>query len=102
MTNFNKMSRTGNVYLLEEPENGMHPLAVETVYQSLSSVHGSQVLAATHSPVFLRCAELDEILCFSKTENGATQVIPADHRLTIAEWRSLSGTDLLFASPALG
>ena len=96
------LPESGNVYLLEEPENGMHPLAVETVYQSLSSVHGSQVLAATHSPVFLRCAELGEILCFSKTEDGATQVIPADHRLTMTEWRSLSGTDLLFASPALG
>ena len=31
----------GNVYLIEEPENGLHPRAVETVFQSLSSVQDS-------------------------------------------------------------
>jgi predicted ATPase len=30
------------VYLIEEPENGVHPQAVETVYQSLSSVYDAQ------------------------------------------------------------
>ena len=38
------------IYLLEEPENGIHPLAVDCVFQSLRSVYGSQVLIATHSP----------------------------------------------------
>lgn len=41
------------VYLIEEPENGIHPSAVETVYQSLSSVYDAQILLATHSPVIL-------------------------------------------------
>ena len=39
------------VYLVEEPENGIHPRAVETVIQSLSSVYEAQILLATHSPV---------------------------------------------------
>ncbi len=40
-------------------------MAVETIYQSLSSVYDSQVLVATHSPVFLGCAqpERDPVLC---------------------------------------
>ncbi len=37
------------VYLIEEPENGIHPRAVETVYESISSVYNAQVLTATHS-----------------------------------------------------
>ena len=60
----------GNVYLMEEPENGIHPLAVETVYQSLSSVYDSQVMVATHSPVLLRCAHPEETLCFAKNRRG--------------------------------
>ena len=32
------------IYLIEEPENGIHPTAVETVYQSLSSVYDAQIL----------------------------------------------------------
>ena len=42
------------IYLIEEPENGIHPRAVETVFQSVSSVYGAQVLLASHSPVILR------------------------------------------------
>lgn len=37
-------------YLIEEPENGIHPRNVETVFESLSSVYDAQVLLATHSP----------------------------------------------------
>ena len=89
-------------YLLEEPENGLHPLAVETVYQSLSSVCDSQVLVATHSPVFLRCADLDEILCFYKTEEESTRIIPGHERISLADWRDVAGTDLICASEILG
>ena len=39
----------GRIYLIEEPENGIHPLATEAVYQSLSSVYGSHVFITTHS-----------------------------------------------------
>ncbi len=32
------------VYLIEEVENGVHPRAIEAVFQSLSSVYDGQVL----------------------------------------------------------
>ena len=38
------------VYLIEEPENGIHPRAVEAMHQSLLSVYDAQILLATHSP----------------------------------------------------
>ena len=37
----------GELYLLEEPENGVHPLALDAIYDSLSSAYESQVLVAT-------------------------------------------------------
>ncbi|WP_343411862.1 ATP-binding protein [Candidatus Amarolinea dominans] len=51
------------VYLIEEPENGIHPRAVETVLQSLSSVYSAQVLLATHSPVILSLVQPELVLC---------------------------------------
>jgi predicted ATPase len=37
------------VYLVEEPEVGVHPTAIETIIQSLSSVYEGQVLVTSHS-----------------------------------------------------
>ncbi len=38
----------GSLFLVEEPENGVHPQAVEAVLQSLSSIYDGQALVATH------------------------------------------------------
>ncbi len=62
-------------YLIEEPENGIHPGAVAAVYDSLSSVYGTQVLLATHSPVVLNAAAAGDVLCFAKDEEGATDIV---------------------------
>ncbi len=62
-------------YLIEEPENGIHPRAVETVLQSLSSVYGAQVLLATHSPVILSLTRPEQVLCFNRTAQGATDIV---------------------------
>lgn len=90
------------IYLVEEPENGIHPPAIEAVYQSLSSVYDSQVLIASHSPELLMCAEPKDVLCFSKDEEGATQIIPGDQHPRLAHWRSAADVDLLFASEIMG
>ena len=68
------------IYLIEEPENGIHPRAVEAVFQSLSSVYDAQILLATHSPVILSVAEADTVLCFKKNDEGATDIVlGSDH-----------------------
>ena len=90
------------IYLMEEPENGIHPMAIETVYQSLASVYDSQVLVATHSPVFLSCAEPDEILCFAKNQDGATDIILGSRHPRLEDWKSSADLNLLFASEVLG
>lgn len=90
------------IYLIEEPENGIHPMAMETVYQALRSVYNAQILLATHSPVILGCAELSEILCFKKDEHGATDVVSGDDHPALKQWGgSLSLSDL-YASGVLG
>ncbi len=90
------------IYLLEEPENGIHPLAVETVYQSLSSMWDSQVLIASHSPELLMCTKPENVLCFSRNDEGAAEIIPGDQHPRLSHWRSAADVDLLFASEILG
>jgi predicted ATPase len=80
------------IYMIEEPENGLHPLAIEGIFQSLSSVYESQVLLATHSPVILNLAEPKQILCFSKTESGAVDIVNGQDHPILKNWKR--GVDL--------
>ncbi len=88
------------IYLVEEPENGIHPRAVETIYQSLSSVYDAQVLLATHSPVILSTAKLQEILCFAK--EGATKIVSGNQHPALKHWKGETNLGVLFAGGVLG
>ena len=90
------------VFLIEEPENGIHPRAVETVFQSLSSVYGAQVLLATHSPVVLSIARPEQVLCFAKTADGATDLVRGSEHPRLKEWKGETDLGTLFASGVLG
>lgn len=90
------------IYLIEEPENGVHPRAVETVLQSLSSVYSAQVLLATHSPVILSLARPQDVLCFARTKGGATDIVLGSEHPRLREWRHESDLGTLFASGVLG
>jgi len=90
------------IYLIEEPENGIHPTAVETVYQSLSSVYSGQVLVASHSPVLLNIARPDQILCFARDQDGATDIVRGSEHPALREWRGEVPLGSFFASGILG
>lgn len=89
-------------FLIEEPENGIHPRAIETVLQSLSSIYRSQVLLATHSPVALNMLEPRDVLCFAKDATGATDIVSGARHPALQEWKK-GEPDLgvLFASGIL-
>lgn len=88
--------------LIEEPENGIHPKAMETVMQSLESVYGSQILCATHSPVVLSQLRPQQVLCFGKTEEGAVDIVRGDEHPGLRAWRSALNLGELFATGVLG
>ncbi len=90
------------IFLIEEPENGIHPRAVETMFQSLSSVYGAQILLATHSPVILSLVEPEQLLCFSKNPEGATEIVLGSDLPALKEWRGETSLGVLFASGVLG
>jgi predicted ATPase len=90
------------IYLIEEPENGIHPRAIETMTQSLSSVYNAQVLLATHSPVILSTVEPEQVLCFSKTPEGATAIVRGSEHPALQSWKHETTLGTLFAAGVLG
>lgn len=96
------LSDLRSVYLIEEPENGLHPRAVETMFQSLSSVYAAQVLMATHSPVILSLADPATVLCFAKNEDEATDIVLGSEHPALRDWHGESNLGTLFAAGVLG
>jgi len=90
------------VYLVEEPENGIHPTNLQEVYDSLSSVYAGQVLVASHSPSLISLARPAEILCFKKSEDGATEIVRGDNHEYLKEWHGEVTLGSVFASGILG
>jgi predicted ATPase len=90
------------IYLIEEPENGIHPKAVSAIYDSLSSVYGAQVLLATHSPVVLNAAEAKSVLCFAKDESGSTDIVLGSEHPNLRNWKGETNLGALLAAGVLG
>ena len=95
------LSDIQGIYLIEEPENGIHPKAVETVLQSLSSVYDAQILLASHSPVVLGLIKPEEALCFAKDEEGATDIVSGHEHPALKNWTGSPDFNVLFASGIL-
>ena len=91
-----------SILVTEEPENGIHPRAIEAVLQSLSSMYDSQVWVSSHSPVVLARAKLDQLLCARLGSEGGVEMVAGTDHPRLQEWRG--GIDLgsLFAAGVLG
>jgi predicted ATPase len=90
------------IILTEEPENGIHPRAIEAVLQSLSSIYDSQVLISSHSPVVLAQSDLDKILCARLEVNGAASIVPGTEHPQLKDWQGQIDLGALFAAGVLG
>ncbi|MER2540230.1 MAG: AAA family ATPase [Azonexus sp.] len=96
------LSKQPALLVTEEPENGIHPRAIEAVLQSLSSLYDSQVWVSSHSPVVLARAKLDQLLCARLADAGGVEMVAGTDHPRLQEWRG--GIDLgsLFAAGVLG
>jgi len=86
---------------LEEPENGIHPRAIEAVLQSLSSLYNSQVWFSTHSPIVLAHTDFKSVIIMRSDGNGGIEAVSGDEHPRLCDWRG--GIDLgsLFAAGVL-
>jgi predicted ATPase len=86
----------------EEPENGIHPKAIEAVIQGLASIYDSQVIVSSHSPVVLARSELAQILAARIRADGACEVIPGPLHPRLVDWKGEVSLSTLFAAGVLG
>lgn len=64
-----------SVLLVEEPENGLHPVRVQEVMSILREIsEHSQVLIATHSPLVVNELQPEEVSVVVREESAGTQV----------------------------
>ncbi len=96
--------------LVEEPENGLHPLRVYEIVQLLRSLaeRGVQILMTTHSPDLLNACKPEEVLVFRRPSfDSGTEIdrLPDDFerramRSTMGEiWASSGEEGLLDVLP---
>ena len=90
------------MYLIEEPENGLHPLAIETVLQSLSSVYNAQVLVATHSPVVARLTKPEQMICVARDGEAGTDMVSGRDHPRLQSWQGDADLGTLLAGGVLG
>lgn len=89
------------IYLVEEPENGLHPLAIQSVFDALSQMRTMQVFVATHSPVFLAQTSMDQALVFRRTEHGTSQILRGAEVVELQQWRGRVQLADVFATGVL-
>ncbi len=88
------------LYMIEEPENGVHPKALEIILRSLSAVPGAQMLLATHSPFVVQLTGIDPLLCFNRDSNGVRITAGPNHPGLI-NWDGSPDPGVLFAAGVL-
>ena len=91
-----------DVILIEEPEDGVHPLALDAIYDSLASVYDGQVLVTTHSPTLLGLARPEEALCFARMADGSIDVVRGTEHPHLKDWHGTADMNLLFATGVIG
>ncbi len=89
------------IYLVEEPEASLHPHAIETVYQSLSSLYEGQVFIETQSPLLVALANKEQLLCFRRTEEEGTVITSGAEHPALAQWKRELTLGELFAAGVL-
>lgn len=87
---------------IEELENGIHPKAIETVLESLSSVYSSQILISSHSMTALAHTKLSQIIVLRANSDGVSEAVPGDKHPLLAGWKGELDLGMLFAAGVLG
>jgi predicted ATPase len=86
---------------VEEPENGIHPKAVETVLESLANLRKSQVLITTHSPVVVAVTPPEQLLCMRQNRSGSVEVIPGPQHPQLKDWQGTPSLATLLSAGIL-
>ena len=91
-----------SLYMVEEPENGVHPHALEIIVKALAAIPGAQVFVATHSPLVVQQVGAKPLLCFTRREETGVQIIHGENHPALKDWRGSPDLGSIFASRVFG
>lgn len=83
------LAKAPSLIFLEEPENGIHPRAIEIVMQSLSSIYDSQVWVSTHSPIVLAHTDLKSVIVMRASKENGAEAITGNRHPRLQDWQAL-------------
>jgi predicted ATPase len=98
------MNNPPGLIVCEEPENGIHPKAVDVVLEALKFVNGSQVWVSTHSPVVVAATDLDHMLTAENDDVRGIRIGHAADHPMLQSWKNDRTPNLatLYATGVLG
>lgn len=91
-----------SLYMVEEPENGVHPQALEIIMKALAAIPDAQVFVATHSPLVVQQAGVEPLLCFTRDERNGVQILHGKDHPALSGWEGSPDLASIFASRVLG
>jgi predicted ATPase len=92
---------TARIYMVEEPENGIHPNALEITLKALAAIPNAQVFIATHSPLVVQQEGKGPLLCFTRGYDGV-RIIPGTKHPALQDWKGVPDLASIFSSRVLG
>jgi ABC-type Mn2+/Zn2+ transport system ATPase subunit len=96
------LTHTPELMTYEEPENGVHPRGIELLVEALQTIHGSQVLVSSHSPLVLAKCMPNQVVCLTLDEGGSATAIRGDQHPALTEWKKSMDLGTLLAAGILG
>jgi hypothetical protein len=91
-----------SLYMVEEPENGVHPHALEIVVKALAAIPAAQVFLATHSPLLVQQVGAKPLLCFTRDEKTGVHIIRGQNHPALKDWHGTPDLASIFSSRVLG
>lgn len=89
------------VICIEEPEDGIHPRAIESILNSLRSLYDTQVWLTTQSPTVLAQTDLDDTIMMRRNDDGSVEAMRGPDHPRLQDWKDAVDLGTLFAAGVL-
>lgn len=100
LTAMARIKRPETLYVVDAPEVGLDPRAIQAIAGGLGTSSGPQMVLTSQSAAWIGATPLERVQCFVR-EAGAVRVIPALHLEIMQAWEQAPSAALLFGAGLL-
>jgi predicted ATPase len=90
------------LFLIEEPETGIYPQAIETVMDALRFIYAGQALITTHASGVVNSVKKKDLLLFVKNEHGETKIMTMQDNEFLRDWKGALSSAAFFSDGIIG